>query len=91
MDMKKLSDRGFYGGEFKDSYGYICSLHESSSIDPHIWFGVSKNPKGESVGTYDPPSGRKIPNYMHLSQEQVAELLPLLQHFVKYGELPHSE
>jgi len=28
---------------------------------------------------------------MHLTQEQVGELLPLLQHFVEHGELPTEE
>lgn len=26
--------------KFEDDYGAVCSLQPSSSVDPHIWFGV---------------------------------------------------
>jgi hypothetical protein len=31
-----------------------------------------------------------VPDRMHLSQSQVKELLPLLQHFAEHGELPRK-
>ncbi len=34
------------------------------------------------------PEGTSIASRMHLSREQVAELLPVLQHFVDTGDLP---
>ena len=91
MKTKKTSDRGFYGGKFTDSYGCECHLTESSAVAPHLWLGMAKNSDGEKVGTYDPTSGQVIGNYMHLSQKQIAELIPLLQHFVKHGTLPHDD
>ncbi len=37
------------------------------------------------------PKDVEIASRMHLSQEQVRELLPLLQHFAETGEIPESE
>lgn len=83
-----VSQRGFSGGTFKDSYHQECSIHESSSVYPHIWLGASKDRDGNNLGEYDPVSGQKIAPYMHLSQETVKMLLPLLKHFAKHGSLP---
>jgi hypothetical protein len=38
--------RGFSKGKFQDAYGLDCSLQQSSSVVPHIWFG-SENEKPE--------------------------------------------
>lgn len=73
MKIKK-TNRGFSVIEFKDSYGKQCSLQESSSAsEPKIWFGVDDVPNG--LGG------------MHLTREQVKELLPHLNRFVKTGDL----
>jgi hypothetical protein len=82
----KYTNRNFVLIEFRDDYGDYCSLQESSAVDPHIWLGMDKDSSGEPVGkTVD---GHKLGARMHLSQEQVAALIPLLQHFVETGELP---
>jgi hypothetical protein len=94
------TSRGFLRGEFKDRNGVSCSLQESSSADGAcIWLGCNdiglkrfEPGKGWSdvALEYDAPDGIvHIANTrMHLSQEQVAELLPALAHFAAYGSLP---
>jgi hypothetical protein len=75
------SGRGFMYGEFKDRYGESCSIQESSlATEAAIWFGPNANTK--------PHMGMTAAPRMHLTQEQVAELLPILQHFVDTGRLP---
>jgi hypothetical protein len=72
----ELADRGFVGWEFKDRYGSSCSLQESSLAgESAIWFGVDEDFQGQKC------------TRMHLTQEVVAELLPLLQRFLKKGHL----
>lgn len=74
----KNTSRGFLRADFFDRYGSECSLQGSSLASEHaIWLGVDKPFDGE-------PNTR-----MHLTQEQVRDLLPLLQHFADTGELPH--
>ena len=80
---------GFVIFRFRDDYGDFCSLQESSSVDPHIWLGMDKDSSGEAVGiTVD---GHKLGARMHLSQDQIAMLIPLLQHFVDMGGLPEPD
>lgn len=45
---------------------------------------------GQTAGwvPYEIPPQVMIPTRMHLTREQVAELIPLLQHFADTGELP---
>lgn len=74
------SGRGFKYVSFTDLYGSECSLQESSlATDRAIWLGVDR----------PSPSYRmdKTAVRMHLNQEQVKDLLPLLQKFVKTGRL----
>lgn len=67
--------RGFLIGIFTDMYGSSCSIQESSLADEAcVWLGV-KEVNGK-------------PARMHLTQAMVADLLPLLQHFVEHGTLP---
>lgn len=76
----KKTLRGFVVGEFKDRYGADCSIQESSAAQgSFIWLGVDKADYIE--GSEDLPR-------MHLSQEQVSELIPILQSFVETGLLP---
>jgi hypothetical protein len=93
MDLK-TTQRGFSFGNFEDSYGNKCSIQKSSSIDDSIWFGID-NPKltifeDEKMGRYmvtTLPKTWMVDSRMHLTREQVAELLPILQRFVETGEI----
>ncbi|MFC5509300.1 hypothetical protein [Bosea massiliensis] len=71
------TERGFSKAVFKDRYGSECSLQKSSLAGEHaIWFGVDKPfPRCDGWPR------------MHLTQEQVGELLPILQRFAETGEL----
>ena len=73
---KDKTSRGFGYYEFNDKYGQKCSLQDSSlATEPAIWFGVDVNLKGEEIG-----------ERMHLTQEQVKALLPVLIYFADTGE-----
>lgn len=97
------TNRGFMRGEFADSKGVACSIQESSlATESAIWLGCNEiglqrfEPyKGwsEVALEQDAPHGivHVANTRMHLTQEQVAALLPLLQHFVETGELPSAE
>lgn len=79
----KPTNRGFLRGEFKDAYGEECSIQESSlATEDCIWLGCDHE-------TVD-PQGRPCGARMHLTQQMVADLLPLLHHFVETGELPQT-
>lgn len=68
--------RGFLRSEFIDRYGNKCSLQKSSlATEDCIWLGVHEDFNGGD-------SSR-----MHLTRDNVAELLPYLQKFVETGEL----
>lgn len=89
------TDRGFTSITFEDSYGESCSIQQSSSADePKIWLGID-NPKlvvfeNESRGAYqkiDMPRQFMVSTSMHLTVDQVKELLPHLIRFSETGEL----
>ena len=90
----KKTERGFSIKEFEDSYGEMCSLQKSSSVDDKIWFGID-NPKltifaDSSKGKYaivDMPDNFMVNSRMHLTRKQVKKLLPYLENFVKTGDL----
>lgn len=43
-DMKKYkTNRGFERINFRDLYGSLCSIQESSSVTETIWLGVDNN------------------------------------------------
>jgi hypothetical protein len=68
--------RGFPVQRFTDLYGSECSVQDSSLADcDAIWFGVDKDSDGREC------------TRMHLTCEQVAELLPALQRFVATGSI----
>lgn len=73
MEIKlRKNERGFSVGEFKDLYGVPCSIQKSNRVaDDSIWLG-----RDHGEGTL-----------MQLDKERVAALLPLLERFVKTGEL----
>lgn len=92
------TERGFALSEFTDLYGEKCSLQKSSlATEDAIWFGIDKpNPVimaskiidgGTGWAKYPLPEDVHIHSRMHLTREQVAELLPALQTFVDTGEL----
>jgi len=97
MKMKK-TERGFRIAEFEDRYGSECSIQESSiATEDCIWLGPnSPNPQRmiEGKNGWHPvelPEGTSCTTRMHLTREQVSDLLPFLQHFVKTGYLPEVE
>lgn len=75
----------------------------SSASEPKIWLGITDpNPiikaqdaKRLEISTsvewgwvgYPLPKGVEISTRIHLNQEQVAELIPILQKFVDTGEI----
>lgn len=77
----KQTQRGFMYGEFTDRYGKSCSIQESSlATEGAIWLGMNENE--------EPQLGMGVAPRMHLTQDQVAALLPVLQHFADTGRLP---
>lgn len=96
--------RGFCVAKFEDHYGAKCSLQTSSlAFENAIWLGVNDpNPEimashapeewcnGQTTGWIDVPLPEKthIRGRMHLTQEMVIEMLPLLEHFAQTGKLP---
>ena len=92
---KKNTLRGFELIEFADVYNTKCSLQKSSLADGDaIWFGVDDTKftifEDENMGRYITtklPKNFSVNTRMHLSQEQVKELLPHLQKFVETGDI----
>lgn len=85
----QFSARGFAFVEFIDKYKSECSLQESSAsgnvVDgSYIWFGVDK-----PFAEYKVEDGEQV--RMHISQTQMEQLLPLLQRFVRTGQLRKEE
>lgn len=95
--VSKVTERGFSVVEFCDRYDCRCSIQKSSlATEEAIWFGVADpNPhmasKTSQGGTgwvpYAMPDDVSIITRMHLTRKQVAELLPVLQHFVDTGKV----
>lgn len=74
-----ITPRGFCFIGFTDLYGSECSVQESSLAGIEaIWFGVDKD--------FETGKGYR----MHLSREQVRELIPILEMFVYEGILPRD-
>ena len=95
---KEHTQRGFGIIEFTDRYGIDCSLQKSSlATEDAIWFGVTNaNAKKcvygqgwKPIALHDIEESDEISisTRMHLTQEQVAELLPHLIKFVETGEI----
>ena len=96
MELKETA-RGFRILKFEDYYGHECSLQRSSIIEPDcIWLGMNE-PDLQEHGWHPHFKARCRPlilsdsihafSRMHLTRDQVAELLPYLQRFVETGEL----
>lgn len=100
MDLKKgCTSRGFGLIEFADRYGDKCSIQKSSlATENAIWFGIDDaSPQIMASKTQEGGTGWvpfKIPEdvllttRMHLTQDHVKELLPILTIFAETGELP---
>jgi hypothetical protein len=99
MKLKEThTNRGFKLIEFKDLYDVKCNIQKSSlaSYDA-IWLGVedanpqimaSKTPEGGTGWVkYSIPKDVLLTARMHLSRDDVKELLPILQKFVDTGEI----
>jgi hypothetical protein len=86
------TSRGFTRIDFEDRYQNGCSLQMSSlASEAAIWFGCD-DPEPRILVPNEGCQPVVIPGLltntrMHLTQEQVRELLPYLQHFVDTGEL----
>ena len=75
----KRTERGFAFKEFSDLYGSECSIQKSSlATNDAIWFGVDKH------FTLDTTKNNVR---MHLDKKLVKKLIPILQNFVKTGEV----
>lgn len=92
--MKQIkTERGFDLVEFEDSNEVECSLQKSSvATDDLVWLGCSTiGLKRFAPGGWidvDLDDGSYIANTrIHLSRDQVAELLPILTRFVETGNL----
>jgi len=90
--------RGFASITFKDRYDIDCSVQESSlATEAAIWFGCDKadprimNPDGPGWIPAPLPEGAVCNTRMHLGQEAVKKLLPVLTYFAKTGYLPASK
>ena len=96
------TQRGFPVMKFDDLYNTPCSLQLSSLAEERaVWLGLNEaEPKILASKIIDGGTGWVkyplheevfIPTRMHLSQDQVRALIPVLQHFVDYGDLPDQE
>jgi len=75
--LKIKEEKGLSKISFEDDYKQQCSLQRSNAaLENKVWLGVEKDINGKIV------NGR-----MHLTQEQVRDILPYLQKFADTGEL----
>lgn len=87
------TNRGFPITHFKDRHDVLCSLQASSlATESAIWFGChDPNPQMMVVGQgWTPvqlPDGVHCSTRMHLTQDMVRRLLPVLIQFATTGEL----
>jgi len=97
MERKKTA-LGFAYYEFTDRYGKECSIQKSSmTVEDAIWFGVNKvDPQILASKVMENGTGWvKYPIHpdvllharMHLTIDQVKELIPILQKFAVEGEI----
>jgi len=96
--MRKKTERGFAFYEFQDRYDCQCSIQKSSlATEDAIWFGINDpDPKimasmvmDNGVGWVKYPIHPDvlIKTQMHLTVDQVRDLLPILQKFVETGDI----
>lgn len=89
--------RGFNYLQFADGNGIACSIQESSACREEtgmLWLGCDEpNAQvfpGDNTGwhPYPLPENVSCTTRMHLTQDNVRMLLPLLQVFAETGQLP---
>lgn len=74
----KQTRRGQLRVDFRDRYGAMCSIQESSIPGENcVWMGVDVNFEGDEVR-----HGR-----MHLTQDMARKMIPILRHFARRGTL----
>ena len=93
--------RGFAYSEFEDRNDVKCSIQKSSiATEDCIWFGANEiglqhfkaGDGWNEVKLTDTIKEHYNANTrMHLSVEQVKEIIPILQYFVKTGDLPQNK
>ena len=89
----ELTNRGFQIIRFTDEYDVKCSLQKSSlATDDCIWLGCDEaNPRvlvqDKGWQSIKMPEEYLADTRMHLTRNQVAELLPYLNHFVETGDI----
>lgn len=75
----EYTPRGFPYAAFVDAYGQECSIQDSSKVEPDMRLGVDKSKEPGSTGR------------MHLTQDQAAALVVLLQRFVATGSIAENQ
>ena len=89
----QITQRGFELLTFTDSSGYKCSLQKSSSaMDDKVWLGTDDaNPQimtaTEGWQPLNVPENTLFNTRMHLTRQQVSDLLPYLTRFAETGDL----
>lgn len=88
------TERGFDRADFVDCNGHECSIQKSSAAEQDLlWLGVNEpNPMqfpGNGTGwhPYPLPENVQCTTRMHLTQDNAAELWPLLKKFSETGEI----
>lgn len=94
---KQYTERGFGIYNFKDKYKVECSIQKSSAASEDcIWLGANdiglkhfKAYEGwKDVDLINTIEEHYVANNrMHLTRKQVEKLLPILEKFVKTGEI----
>lgn len=96
--MMEHTERGFAYINFKDAYGTECNIQKSSlATEDAIWIGAKDiglkkfipYQGWQDVEIKSDPHGISYVanNRMHLTRDDVAALLPILQRFVETGDL----
>jgi hypothetical protein len=97
MVAETKTERGFTLIEFTDRNGVECSLQKSSlATEDAIWLGCNKaDPRvlvhNEGWKSIPMPQDFIANTRMHLTREQVSDLMPFLQRFIDTGELEHKQ
>lgn len=92
----KYTERGFAETDFDDLYGNHCSIQKSSASEHvAVWVGIDHPEiniliKGKWK-TVLLPDDVIVSSRMHLDQEMVKQILPILEHFAETGELPDQD
>lgn len=76
----RRTEHGRAYASFQDISGSQCRVQESSHGDPAIWIGFDV-----FLDKADPPA------MMHLTQDMIRDLLPILQRFADTGYLWDDE